>query len=138
MFILLNKIDICPVNKNVSILNYVVSYIENKGIKGIKVIPLSAKTLEGITNLRSALSDSQKDLLADSGTTLVTNSRHILALTDALTALIRLRTGLAANLPSDLAAQDLREALHHLGSITGDITTDEILGTVFSRFCIGK
>ena len=138
LFILLNKTDICPVNKNVSILNYIVSYLENKGISKVEVIPLSAKTSEGIPDLRSALANSQKDLLADSGTTLVTNSRHIQALTDALTALTRLRTGLAANLPSDLAAQDLREALHHLGSITGDITTDEILGTVFSRFCIGK
>jgi tRNA modification GTPase len=46
--------------------------------------------------------------------------------------------GLEINIPTDLVSQDLREALYHLGSITGEITTEEVLGTIFSRFCIGK
>ncbi|MCD6201652.1 MAG: tRNA uridine-5-carboxymethylaminomethyl(34) synthesis GTPase MnmE, partial [Bacteroidales bacterium] len=50
----------------------------------------------------------------------------------------RVLNGLQEGLPSDLVAQDLREAIHYMGEITGEITTDEILGNIFSRFCIGK
>jgi tRNA modification GTPase len=46
--------------------------------------------------------------------------------------------GLADRLPADLVAIDLRDALHHLGTITGQVTSDEVLGSIFSRFCIGK
>jgi len=94
--------------------------------------------------------------------TLVTNARHLEALRNAASALSRLRSGLgscgapapasfasdsvhgastpvgAQQVPTDLLAQDLREALYHLGTITGEITTDEVLGNIFSKFCIGK
>ena len=60
------------------------------------------------------------------------------ALTHASEALQRVKEGLQMNIPTDLVSQDLREALYHLGSITGEITTDEVLGSIFSRFCIGK
>ncbi|MBR5823708.1 MAG: tRNA uridine-5-carboxymethylaminomethyl(34) synthesis GTPase MnmE, partial [Paludibacteraceae bacterium] len=46
--------------------------------------------------------------------------------------------GLASGLPTDLAAQDIREAIYHLGSIVGEISTDEVLGNIFRNFCIGK
>lgn len=104
----------------------------------IALLPLSAKNGTGITELRKLLASTQRDLLADSDTTLVTNQRHIQALTDARTSLLRVRDGLAAGLPTDLAAQDIREAIYHIGSIVGEISTDEVLGNIFRNFCIGK
>ena len=101
-------------------------------------VPISAKTGFGISDLRSVLAASQRDLLGDSDTTLVTNQRHVQALTDARTSLLRVREGLASGLPTDLAAQDIREAIYHLGSIVGEISTDEVLGNIFRNFCIGK
>ena len=161
LMILLNKTDIWAVNKNVKILNNIVLLIENKGISAnvinteeitvssndalpdsgdnlINLLPISAKTGSGIQALRSLLASTQRDLLADSDTTLVTNQRHVQALTDTRTSLLRVRDGLASALPTDLAAQDIREAIYHLGSIVGEISTDEVLGNIFANFCIGK
>ena len=147
---LLNKTDICEVNKNVNIVNYIVSLLDSKNIKGnltedrsdtpeiVPIIGISAKTGTGIEILRSVLAASQRDLLADSDTTLVTNQRHVQALSDARTSLLRVQEGLAFGLPTDLAAQDIREAIYHLGSIVGEISTDEVLGNIFRNFCIGK
>ena len=150
LIFLLNKIDMCEVNKNVNTVNYIVSTLDNKGIKGhifnpndkdsesTPILPISAKEGIGIATLRKILASSQQDLLADSDTTLVTNQRHAQALSEAHTSLLRVREGLASGLPTDLAAQDIREAIYHLGSIVGEISTDEILGNIFRNFCIGK
>ena len=144
---LLNKTDISDVNKYVTIENYIVSYIDSKLVESnnnyndkgeVKIIPISAKTGAGLSDLRSYLAFSQRDLLGDSDTTLVTNQRHAQALGDARTSLLRVREGLASGLPTDLAAQDIREAIYHLGSIVGEISTDEVLGNIFANFCIGK
>lgn len=102
------------------------------------VVEISAKQGTGVDVLRKILADSQKDLLTDSDTTLVTNQRHVQALQDTSTALQRVQQGLASGIPTDLAAQDLREAIYHLGSIVGEISTDEVLGSIFQNFCIGK
>ena len=161
LVILLNKTDIIGVNKNVTTINNIVSLINSKGVKShtvtetdftvsgrpeaaendenvVKILPISAKTGSGISDLRAILAQSQRDLLGDSDTTLVTNQRHVQALSDARTSLLRVRTGLADGLPTDLAAQDIREAIYHLGSIIGEISTDEVLGNIFRNFCIGK
>ena len=140
LVILLNKTDISKVNKNVRIKNYIVSLIEDKGINQecVKLIEISAKTGSGLSELRNILVKTQQNLLADSDTTLVTNQRHVQALTDSRTSLLRVRDGLASGLPTDLAAQDIREAIYHLGSIVGEISTDEVLGNIFANFCIGK
>ena len=53
-------------------------------------------------------------------------------------ALAQVDEGLDTGLPSDLVAVDLRDALYHLGTITGEVSSDEVLGNIFSRFCIGK
>ena len=151
---LLNKTDISEVNKNVSIENYIVSLLNNKeitinsynngseksisGPEGVSILQVSAKTGSGLSDLRTILAQSQHDLLADSDTTLVTNQRHAQALSDARTSLLRVREGLSSGLPTDLAAQDIREAIYHLGSIVGEISTDEVLGNIFANFCIGK
>lgn len=135
LIFLLNKTDISDVNKNVSITNFIVSLID---CKEVNIIPISAKTGDGLQQLRTLLASTQKDLLGDGTATLVTNERHAQALTDARTSLLRVRDGLASGLPTDLAAQDLRESIYHLGSIIGEISTDEVLGNIFANFCIGK
>ena len=148
--ILLNKTDISKVNKKVTLYNYIVSLLDNKGISHnmaetsldsdakVQIIPISAKNGAGLEILRTHLASTQRDLLADSDTTLVTNQRHAQALSDARASLLRVRDGLAAGIPTDLAAQDIREAIYHLGSIVGEISTDEVLGNIFRNFCIGK
>ena len=139
LMILLNKTDISGLNNNVRIKNIIVSELKNKGITSdITIIPISAKTGVGISELRADLASSQRNLLAESDTTLVTNQRHLQALSDARTSLLRVRSGLASGLPTDLAAQDIREAIYHIGSIVGEISTDEVLGNIFANFCIGK
>ena len=161
LIILLNKADVGTVNKNVNYKNTIVSLIENKEIgitiktqpnsninhsdniyvnhdSSIKIIKISAKTGVGINNLKEILAQSQKDILGSSEDTLVTNQRHAQALSEARTSLIRVREGLASGLPTDLAAQDIREAIYHIGSIVGEISTDEVLGNIFRNFCIGK
>lgn len=109
--------------------------------KGIvtKMIPISAKTGFGLPELTEALAEIGRRITGDTDETLVTNIRHYEALSRAATALGRVRDGLkVATLPPDLIAQDLREALYHLGEIVGEISTDEVLGNIFRKFCIGK
>lgn len=103
-----------------------------------EIISISAKTGQGLDVLKSALACSRRDLLADSDTTLITNARHYEALSNARDALIRVRKGLSDALPSDLLSQDIRESLYHIGTIVGEISTDEVLGNIFRNFCIGK
>ena len=68
----------------------------------------------------------------------VTNVRHYAALTKSNEALLKVLEGLNSNITGDFLAMDIREALHYLGEITGDITTDDLLENIFSKFCIGK
>lgn len=103
-----------------------------------EVIDLSARTGEGMDGLLKRLAESQRGRFGTGSESVVTNVRHCNALRRAAESLGRVRDGLSTGIPSDLVAQDLREALHHLGSITGEVTTDEILGEIFSRFCVGK
>ena len=102
----------------------------------IMIICLSAKHHFGLNDLYNTLKLCQPLSYPDA--TLVTNVRHYEALLHASESLKQVQQGLEMNIPTDLISQDLRQALHYLGSITGEITTDEVLGSIFSRFCIGK
>lgn len=125
-------------NKNVNQDNNIVSLIENK-YDNCKVIPISAKTGKGLSTLTKTLGEIGSEITGSTDETLVTNVRHYEALVRAASALDRVRAGLhIATLPPDLIAQDLREALYHLGEIVGEISTDETLGNIFRNFCIGK
>ena len=125
-------------NKNVNRDNNIVSLIENKH-NNCKVIPISAKTGKGLSTLTKTLGEIGSEITGSTDETLVTNVRHYEALVRAASALERVRAGLhIATLPPDLIAQDLREALYHLGEIVGEITTDETLGNIFRNFCVGK
>ena len=150
LILVLNKIDLTEdgneadsgVNKNVIRGNEIVSLIENKSID-IPLVKISAKTGEGLVDLMSTLSNKASDLVGTSDSTLVTNLRHYEALRKSEAPLRRVLAGLgatdhAAPLPPDLIAQDLREALHYIGSIVGEISTDEVLGSIFREFCVGK
>ena len=68
----------------------------------------------------------------------ITNSRHYDSLTKVLESIEIIEKDFQNNLPSDLIASDIRTALHHLGEITGEVTTEDILTNIFSKFCIGK
>ena len=123
------------VNKIVTEFNNIVSLADNK----IDFVLMEAKTSWNVDSLKNRLSEHQKSRIADSGTaTLVSNARHFNALSAASRALSLARSGILSRTPSDLVSQDLREALYHLGTITGEITTDEVLGNIFRKFCIGK
>lgn len=112
--------------------------LREKGIV-IKMVPISAKTGSGLPELTETLAEIGRRITGDTDETLVTNVRHYEALSRAATALGRVQDGLkVATLPPDLIAQDLREALYHLGEIVGEISTDEVLGNIFRKFCIGK
>lgn len=125
-------------NKNVNHNNNIVSLIENK-YDNCKVIPISAKTGKGLSTLTKTLGEIGSEITGSTDETLVANVRHYEALVRAASALERVRAGLhIATLPPDLIAQDLREALYHLGEIVGEITTDETLGNIFRNFCVGK
>ncbi len=134
LVVLLNKVDILGDNINVSLINNSVSNPDEKVVK----LYISAKTGFGLDELKRLLSDTQKSQALDSDQTIVTNLRHYQALTGACASLESVRSSLSAKLTPDLLAEDLRTALHHLGSITGEITTDEVLGDIFSHFCVGK
>lgn len=100
-------------------------------------INISAATGAGIDNLKQTLlQTSGIHLLNDEP--IVTNARHYESLLNASHSISRTLSGLRTSIPADLIAQDLRETLHHLASITGTIATPDILSTIFSRFCVGK
>ncbi len=99
---------------------------------------ISAKEDLNIDTLEAALVAAAKSEHDPDAELIVTNARHHAALLAGAESLRRVDEGLASGLPADLIAQDVRESLHHLGLLTGAVTTDTLLGTIFSRFCIGK
>lgn len=119
-------------------LQIIAALCEQTSLTPLALLPVSAKEELGINNLKELLINSQKNINLEENATLVTNIRHYQALLDAQIALDRVDDGLQAGLPTDLVTQDIREALYHLGSIVGEINTNEILGNIFGKFCIGK
>ena len=132
LILCINKVDTLD-DQGEALLGQVRQDLDNDNIM---VVCLSAKHGFGLGDLYSTLKLSQP--LASPDATLVTNIRHYEALLHASESLKSVQQGLEMNIPTDLISQDLRQALHYLGSITGEITTDEVLGSIFSRFCIGK
>ena len=98
---------------------------------------LSARERQGIDLLEDALRELLPPM-PDGDTVILTNARHYEVLGRLADTLDRVLAGLNANLSGDLLAQDIREALRHIGEITGEVYPDELLGTIFGRFCIGK
>lgn len=102
------------------------------------VISISAKTGLGIDELETELVRMATAEHDPANELIVTNARHYEALTAGATALERVIAGLQTGIPTDFVAQDVREALYHLGLVTGAVTTADLLTSIFSHFCIGK
>ena len=99
---------------------------------------ISAKDDLGISELKAQLTSLLNTGALSNNQTIVSNSRHFEALTKALAEINNIQKGINTNLSSDLIAIDIRQALHHLGEITGKVTTEDLLGNIFANFCIGK
>ena len=124
--VVLNKIDLVN-SADVSAL-----------LSKLKPLELSAKTGAGVETLKSELLGLVQTGKLYNNDTIITNARHYDALGKALQSIQAVQAGLESNLSGDLLAIDLREALYHFGIITGEITTDDLLGNIFANFCIGK
>ena len=131
LYRIINKIDLHSDTDNSSAATA-------DGAEDRYTIRLSAKTGEGIRALVAALARSVDATAAYRGEAIVTNQRHYHALCEALTALDAALDGLQHGLTSELLSEDIRAAINHLGEITGEITSDDILQNIFSKFCIGK
>lgn len=99
---------------------------------------ISAKNAENVEHLKNTIKFHTRGMKISRDETLVTNVRHYEALVRAAESLRQVKDGMEANLSADLLAQDLRQALYHIGSITGEVTNDEVLGNIFGKFCVGK
>ncbi|XCI75615.1 MAG: tRNA uridine-5-carboxymethylaminomethyl(34) synthesis GTPase MnmE [Flavobacteriales bacterium] len=124
IFIIVNKSDLSQVNF--------------QGDPPANFLTISAKQARGIENLKNALVALIDRKTLQGQNVVLIQSRHYEALQKALEAVLCVRQGMGQNLSVDLVAVEIRQALHHLGEITGEVTTDDLLGNIFSHFCIGK
>lgn len=102
-----------------------------------QVLSISAKTEEGIEELKNHLEGQYKNIITQE-TVMITSERHHALLVSAKADLERAQKAIKQNHPTDLISQEIRSTLHHIGSLTGEITTQDILNNIFSSFCIGK
>jgi tRNA modification GTPase len=122
-----NKIDFENLNELTS---------EFKDVPNILFI--SAKEQINIQQLKNTLVSLFDTRRVNTTDTIVTNSRHVSSLNNAQVALLKVNEGLSTSIQSDFLALDIRYALEALGEITGQVTNDDLLGNIFSKFCIGK
>ena len=140
LFLLLNKVDLAGengVNKNVMVINNFVKSSNNQCV----ILELSAKHQKGLSGLRQALIDAEKDLIPNADSTFITNTRHLDALQNASSALDVCCTSLSGGMPSDLVAADLRSAIYYINSILGQdlgLDAEVVLNRIFQSHCIGK
>jgi tRNA modification GTPase len=106
--------------------------------EGAEALFISAKTHYHVEQLKERLVDSVLQGQVNSESTLVTNARHYAALQQVAASLKDIQTGMDNRIPGDLMALDIRRCLHYLGEITGEVTNEDQLDYIFSKFCIGK
>ncbi|WP_425629906.1 tRNA uridine-5-carboxymethylaminomethyl(34) synthesis GTPase MnmE [Cellulophaga lytica] len=99
---------------------------------------ISAKTGDGVETLKNKLLEFVNTGALRNNETIVTNTRHFDALLKSLEGIERVQLGMDGGISGDLLAIDLKDALYHLGEITGQVSNDELLGNIFDNFCIGK
>jgi tRNA modification GTPase len=131
----LNKCDLIQDHEFHSIYENI---YRGSGIDENQTIRISAKNGINIAALETMLLDASHLTEVGDNDIIVTNLRHVQALAQALESIRTVETGLQSNLPGDLISEDLRICLHHLSEIIGDVSSTEILTSIFSRFCIGK
>jgi tRNA modification GTPase len=132
LFVLINKIDLSTSERLAELKKNI--RIEDNEV----LLFISAKENLGLDELRSELSQVVEKERLSTGSVIITNIRHYEALLRVSESLGRVEEGLKNNIPEDLIAIDIRQAMHYLGEITGEITNDEILSNIFRNFCIGK
>jgi tRNA modification GTPase len=113
-------------------------YIKNEFKSFKDILFISARAKQNIDALISCLLDSINSGAVNANESIVTNARHVAALNNTNQSLQKVYENLNQNIPGDLLAVDIRTALHFLGEITGEVSTDDLLGNIFSKFCIGK
>lgn len=99
---------------------------------------ISAKKNEGIDKLKTTLFTATVHADTNAENNIVTNARHLESLKNIASSLTAIKEGLDANISGDLLSSDIRAALYHLGEITGEVTNEDKLDFIFSKFCIGK
>ena len=129
----LNKID-CLTDSQRADLHQVIAEVAPQA----DIAEISAKQDIAVNELEQRLIAAANLPENDPNAVVVTNARHYDALCKAREAIVRSLDGLRSGLSGDFVSQDIRECMHYLGEITGEITTHELLGSIFSRFCIGK
>ena len=134
LIVLINKIDTAQNNQ---LQNLKSARFDALG-ENDRVIAISARHHKNIEALTDELVATAEIFNIDENDVVVTNARHFEALTKAGRSIDQVMESLEQGISGDLLAIDLREAIHHLGEITGEITTDEVLGNIFRNFCIGK
>lgn len=131
LFLLFNKIDkLSDDEKNV--LDGMFAEVDARRFY------ISAKYDKGMDAVRDALVEASHLAEIDDNDVVVTNLRHYEALVKAQTAIVKVQEGLATGLSGEFLSMDLHDCLDALGSIVGQISSDEVLGEIFSKFCIGK
>ena len=134
-----DKAVMAVVNKVDAACAFGVEKVLRKLDHGIKTVEVSARDGAGIERLKQEIIEAAAlPQVNDDNAVIVTNARHYHALVRASEALGRTLQGLESGLSGDLVSQDIRECMHYLGEITGEISTDDILGEIFAHFCIGK
>lgn len=103
-----------------------------------KSIRISAKLNQGMSNLKNAMFEKSVGKSVHSDQTVITNTRHLEALQHMMQSINNIQEGLHQHIPGDLLAIEIRTCLMHLGEITGEITSEDKLDYIFSKFCIGK
>ena len=129
LIIVFNKIDL--IDKNLTT-------ISERLPESVQSICISAKHKSNIHELQDLLVQVANIPALSSNDIIVTNIRHYEALKHALDSIRRVQSGLACDLSGDFISQDLRECIFYLSDIVGEVTTDQVLGNIFSKFCIGK
>lgn len=129
---IINKTDISSGKQISTILNWLTSCGFNNALS------ISANTPAGISKVRQHLHNLFQHITVANDQIMVTNIRQAEALQKASNALQNVSNGISLGLSEDLIAQDLRSAISALGEVTGSITTDDLLTSIFSHFCIGK
>ena len=101
-------------------------------------IKISAVENQNIQDLKNELSSYVEHLKSEEGNVVITNQRHYEALRKSLNSVKQVDEAVSSQITTELLAYELRNALEHLGEISGEFTNDEVLGNIFSKFCIGK
>lgn len=139
LIILANKTDLLSHLGKESLIKQLKEELKEAGIKlQENIIEFSTKTGEGHEKLLNSLQNLSFAGNCETEDVIVTNARHYESLTNALQSLVRAKEGIESGISADFIAQDIRETLHHLGTITGSITTEDLLQNIFANFCIGK